>query len=256
LRAGDPVFVVPEDFCEDLPAEEQRFLKPVFEPSELARYRFPKKAAKRIIYLTKANDPGCLPRLESHLSRYREVMEERRETRLGRMQYKHLHWPREERFFLPGPKVLCVRKCRRPVAVYTEQPEYVMMAVNVIRSSRIDLKLLAAILNSRLIAFWLDQRGKKQGNQLQIDKEPLQELPLFCAASAGRAGAETVVQILERVERMLALQEAAANGGIPAAACTLQHQMDETDRQLDALVYDLYGLGDQEIRVIEQATTR
>ena len=34
----------------------------------------------------------------------------------------------------------------------------------------------------------------------------------------------------------------------------LQRQIDATDRQIDRLVYDLYGLSDEEIALVQQAT--
>jgi hypothetical protein len=33
----------------------------------------------------------------------------------------------------------------------------------------------------------------------------------------------------------------------------LQRQIDATDREIDRLVYDLYGLTDEEIRIVEEA---
>ena len=34
----------------------------------------------------------------------------------------------------------------------------------------------------------------------------------------------------------------------------LQRQIDATDRQIDQLVYELYNLTDEEIRIVEEAT--
>jgi len=34
----------------------------------------------------------------------------------------------------------------------------------------------------------------------------------------------------------------------------LQTQIDATDRQIDQLVYELYGLTEEEIRIVEEAT--
>ncbi len=34
----------------------------------------------------------------------------------------------------------------------------------------------------------------------------------------------------------------------------IQRQIDATDRQIDRLVYDLYGLSDEEIAIVEEAT--
>ena len=35
---------------------------------------------------------------------------------------------------------------------------------------------------------------------------------------------------------------------------TLQRQLDATDAQIDRLVYDLYGLTDDEIKIVEETT--
>jgi len=40
----------------------------------------------------------------------------------------------------------------------------------------------------------------------------------------------------------------------PSDQTAIQHQIDATDRQIDQLVYELYGLTDDEIRIVEEAT--
>jgi len=39
------------------------------------------------------------------------------------------------------------------------------------------------------------------------------------------------------------------------AKTAIQRQIDATDRQIDQLVYKLYGLTEDEIRIVEEATT-
>lgn len=41
----------------------------------------------------------------------------------------------------------------------------------------------------------------------------------------------------------------------PPAKAYLQHQIDAADRDIDRLVYDLYGLNEDEIRIVEEAAT-
>jgi hypothetical protein len=36
----------------------------------------------------------------------------------------------------------------------------------------------------------------------------------------------------------------------------LQNQIEATDRQIDRLVYELYGLSNDEVRIVEEATAR
>jgi len=40
----------------------------------------------------------------------------------------------------------------------------------------------------------------------------------------------------------------------PTDKTAIQRQIDATDRQIDQLVYELYGLTDDEIRIVEEAT--
>jgi len=40
----------------------------------------------------------------------------------------------------------------------------------------------------------------------------------------------------------------------PPDRASLQSQIDGTDRQIDQLVYELYGLSEDEIRIVEEAT--
>jgi len=36
----------------------------------------------------------------------------------------------------------------------------------------------------------------------------------------------------------------------------VSRQMEATDREIDRLVYELYGLSDEEVRIVEEATAR
>ena len=100
-------------------------------------------------------------------------MDDRRENQNGRLNYYHLHWPRENVFFEKGAKILSIRKCEKPSFTYTENEIYVMMAFNIIKTSRLNLKYLTALLNSKLVGFWLRFKGKMQGGNYQIDTPPI-----------------------------------------------------------------------------------
>jgi adenine-specific DNA-methyltransferase len=179
IKVGDGVFVVKKGKFHALGSVEKKYIKPIFEPNEVQRYKFIDDYEAEILYITKSNYQNDAPNLLEHLSIYRKIMEERRENQNGRLEYFHLHWPRDEYYFEEGEKILSVRKCDRPTFIYTESCAYVMMAFNIIKSERINLKYLTALLNSKLIAFWLRHKGKMQGNNYQIDKEPLLEIPII-----------------------------------------------------------------------------
>lgn len=53
------------------------------------------------------------------------------------------------------------------------------------------------------------------------------------------------------VERMLELHKKLAAAAIPTDRALYERQIEATDRQIDALVYELYGLTDDEIAIVE-----
>ena len=55
---------------------------------------------------------------------------------------------------------------------------------------------------------------------------------------------------------MLALHERWAGTRIEWERTVIGHQIAATDKQIDRLVYELYGLTEEEIRVVEEATAR
>jgi hypothetical protein len=54
------------------------------------------------------------------------------------------------------------------------------------------------------------------------------------------------------VEEMLALHRRLAAGRTDHEQMTLKRQIDAADRRIDRLVYDLYSLTEEEIRIVEK----
>jgi hypothetical protein len=56
------------------------------------------------------------------------------------------------------------------------------------------------------------------------------------------------------VEQMLTLHKQSAATKTPDDKTRLQRQIDTTDHQIDQLVYELYGLTEKEIQIVEGRT--
>ena len=61
-------------------------------------------------------------------------------------------------------------------------------------------------------------------------------------------------QMVSLVEQMLALHKRLAEVGTGYDKQMIQRQIDATDAQIDRLVYDLYDLTEDEIKIVEEAT--
>ncbi|MEH1932172.1 MAG: hypothetical protein V7L14_00230 [Nostoc sp.] len=60
-------------------------------------------------------------------------------------------------------------------------------------------------------------------------------------------------QIIQLVEQMLYLHKQLNQAQTPPTKKTIQQQINATDRQINQLVYELYGLTDEEIAIVEGA---
>ncbi len=61
-------------------------------------------------------------------------------------------------------------------------------------------------------------------------------------------------RMVSLVERMLSLHKQLPEAATPHEKTALERQIEATDGQIDALVYELYGLTEEEIRIVEGKT--
>jgi hypothetical protein len=107
-------------------------------------------------------------------------------------------------------------------------------------------------MNSKLINwFYRSQFTNESTLTVNLSKEYLAQIPI-------RAIDFTKPQDKARHDRMVALVEKmlALHQQLPAAHTThdrdlIQRQIDATDRAIDTLVYELYGLTAEEIKIVE-----
>jgi len=89
---------------------------------------------------------------------------------------------------------------------------------------------------------------------LHVQRDELASLPFRQIDPSGRADGAKRDRMVDLVEAMLALhKQLAAAKSDPQKVVTLR-QIDATDAEIDRLVYDLYGLTDREIAIVERTT--
>ncbi len=118
-----------------------------------------------------------------------------------------------------------------------------------------DILYLLGLLNSRLMSFYaISHSPVFSGGYYKFSSAYLKKLPIrrinFDHA-AERAPHDKVVAL---VQRTLHLHKKLATATVPADNKLYQRQIEATDREIDALVYDLYELTEEEIRIVEEKT--
>ena len=76
-------------------------------------------------------------------------------------------------------------------------------------------------------------------------------LPFCLADINSQANRRRHERMVEFVDGILSLHKELAGAQTPTDKTAIQRQISATDRQIDQLVYELYGLTDDEIRIVE-----
>lgn len=233
FQIGDGVFSLSnnEKNSLNLGDDELQFIKPYFTSDQLRHFYGSPENNRWLIYTTsnfnQSNSMDDYPKLKCHLDKFSVVITSDNKP-------YGLHRARKEEFFI-GEKIIVLRKCvNRPMFTYTDFDCYVSATFYVIKTNRTNQKYLTGLLNSKLIAFWLRNKGKMQGSNFQLDKEPLLNIPLINPEISKQD------EIVSLVNQILDIKK-----------INLNADTNKLEQQIDALVYQLYGLTDDEIAIIE-----
>jgi hypothetical protein len=104
------------------------------------------------------------------------------------------------------------------------------------------------LLNSKVCDFFLHTvASTKHGGYFEYKPMYVSLLPIAPRPS----GSTEAIKVTKLVEHILSLHQQLANAKTPTEVTLLQRQIASTDIQIDALVYELYGLTDEEIKIVE-----
>jgi hypothetical protein len=243
---GAGIFVLSEAEVKrlELNNKEMELIKPYYTAKEIYRYSVKKDENEWIIY-TKSdinNHIDDYPKIKKHLDQYKQVI-------TSAFGPYGLHRARNEDFFI-GEKILCVRKTKRPSFSYVNFPSYVSrMFISIKPKENVNLKVLMGILNSKLIHFWLYFKGKKEGNQLQVDMNPILEIPIKIPSESMQSS------FVALVDKALSLNNQLNKVGDKKTdeRYRLEEDIKKTDAEIDELVYKLYGITEPEKKIIEES---
>ncbi len=111
---------------------------------------------------------------------------------------------------------------------------------------------LAGILNSRLMAFVFENTIRKTGADREFFSwDDIARLPVYLPDLDRPDDRERTRRLEILVQRMLDQTRHAASAKDEALAAALKRNVQATDRRIDLLVYELYGLVPEEIAVVD-----
>ena len=115
-----------------------------------------------------------------------------------------------------------------------------------------NLKYILGLLNSKLLDFFLKNISSTfRGGYYAYNKQYIEKLPIHPINFNDPQDVKKHNEIVKLVEQMLKFNEKLSKTKIPTEKELIQRQIDTTDKQIDNLVYELYGLTDDEIQIVE-----
>jgi adenine-specific DNA-methyltransferase len=232
FMVGEGIFGLTEQEKQNLHLSEKELelIKPYYTTEQIHRYYSDSANTLWLIYTNSSfKNPRSMdnnPILKRHLDRFADVITSDNKP-------YGLHRAREERFF-NGEKLIALRKCvGRPSFSYSDFDCYVSATFYVIKTARFSMKYLLGLFNSRLMMFWLKNKGKMQGVNFQLDKEPLLGMPI-----------QPISKNHEELFIVLVDQILVAKQNDPHADTS------DLESQIDAIVFNLYGLTEEEIMTV------
>jgi hypothetical protein len=113
---------------------------------------------------------------------------------------------------------------------------------------------LLGLLNSRLLTFYFQRISSPfQGGWFAYEPRYLNRIPIHVPAKSNAADKAIHERLVQMVQSMLNLHERLDESAHPDDKTRVQRQIDATDQEIDRLVYDLYGLTEAEIKIVETA---
>ncbi len=221
-------------------AIDKTLLKDFYKNSDIQRYWSKSQSEKSIIYVhEKISNIQSYKGIWEYLCNHRTKLSSRKGANL-RGAFRRGHWwvlntPRLKLDF-ESEKLVTPYRSKTNRFSYNNIPWYASRDVYYItrRDSNIQLKYVLALLNSKLYYLWLYHKGKRKGDMLELYSKPLSEIPI---KKIGKDGQTVFVDLVNEI-----LHKKEHN---PDSDTT------SLEQKIDQLVYDLYELSIDDIRIIE-----
>jgi len=237
-----------------------KLIKPFLAGKDIKRYQTP-KPEKYFLFTRRGLNIKEYPAIEKHLLQFKE-----------RLMPKPKDWKNGEwKGRKPGPYKWY--EIQDTIDYYLEFEKPKIFWPEIANGARFTLDLdssyannktfmipngslyLLGLLNSSLLKLFIhsvctDLQGDSFNfSSVFVSKTPIRTIDFSDPADKSRHD-----RMVEMVEQMLALNKQLAITNTAHEKTALQRQIDATDRQIDQLVYDLYGLTEEEIRIVENKT--
>ena len=248
-----------EQLISDAPKSEE-LIKPFLVGKDIKKYQT-LITDRYLIFTRRGINIKDYPAIEKHLNQFKQQLipkpkDWKGENWYGRKpgiyQWYEIQDTVDYYLEFEKPKIIYPVICNRPEFTFEETGMYANDKCFIISTSD---KYLLGILNSPIIFFLFRLiLPKLRGDFYETRYVYLKDFPIRAIDFSNSTDKIKHDQIVELVNRMLISNQKLSSTRTPQEKNLLQRQIEMMDRQINQLVYELYDLTAEEIKIIEETT--
>ncbi len=242
ISIGDGIYILTNDELDSLSLSktEMDIIKPWYKNSNIKQYITTKPNPFWLIYAKLSADIENKLVIFNYLKKFENIIKDRNfeSGELSKAKRLDKWWALSSArsdFDFSQPKIVCPQRSPKNTFAYTEDEWFAASDVYFITNKKnisLNIKFFLGVLNSKLIYYWLYNKGQRKGDILQLFKGPLLSIPIKLP--------NTFIEglIVTEVESILMLKQSGS-------------KTDLNEYRIDNLVYRLYDLTYSEVKVID-----
>ncbi|MGN8485738.1 DUF7149 domain-containing protein [Helicobacter pylori] len=263
LTGANEAFIIPTEKRDEIlnacKTQEERkrteaLIKPILRGKDIKRYsyewadlwvifipwHFPNTGSPKSMEKNEQDFSIHYPIIYAHLLSHKDKLLKRNKDETG----KRYEWYCLQRwaanYLQDFEKEKIVYPCimaKEPCFVYEEKGFYAPAPANIITGDKTEIKYLTALLNSKCIYFAMRKFYMGGGIEGELKTNNLEKIPIPKITPKNQELADKITDCAERILKSKAKDPKANTQGL--------------EKEIDALVYQLYNLTDEEIKIIE-----
>ena len=247
-------FIVTDKIVRQRNLENEK-LRSVLTGGEQVKRYFINHADLQVIYTTRDDNFNNIPNICSYINQFKNEIT-CKEVKTNKHPLYSLHRPRKEEIFLKENKLLGVITGDRIILANDNNNTFATDGLYLFSiEPPTNYKYIMGIMNSRVFVFLYRLLSIEKGRVLaQVKPTILNQLPIRTIDFSNSSDEDKHDRIVSLVETMLDLHKKLPDARTPQGKTLIERQIEAADRGIDALVYELYGLTDEEIRIVEEAS--
>ena len=272
LTGMDKAFVVSKQVAEQIELEESLILPYAYRGAEVKRYAQVQPDA-RVIYpyrngingspelIPEAELRQSYPKIYQHLLSYKNALRTRKDSRKfyaeGSNWFRHLR-PGSFNYIHPTKFIIKGIDTRTTIGLLEKNTAFNganCPGIIVEDSEDLSPLYILGLLNSSVISYYLRKVcPAKLGGYTRFNARNINNTPIRLIDFSNPTDNASHNGIVTLVEKILYLNQQLAKSKMLQEKSVFQRQIEATDRQINKLVYKLYDLTDEDIKIVEAST--